>query len=250
MAVSGRTTPWFLTALLVLCAVVLTQSELPAASPAAPPDDELSQPLYTPPKKFTPRARVGGSLRGTEGRDPEVQALVPDHVGLTTDRNPSLNWYLSKPTTYQVRFTLIDNRVTRPLHELTIPTPAQAGIHTIHLKQLGVALDPDVQYRWYVSVVRDPDSPSQDIVAGGVIERCELSECVAEIGARLTCSPEGVIENARAGLWYDAMGCLCNLIESNPTDEKLRRLRARLLKQVGLIGVAEWDLLAIQSMRR
>jgi hypothetical protein len=46
------------------------------------------------------------------------------------------------------------------------------------------------------------------------------------------------------------MGCLCNLIDSDPKNEKLRRLRARLLKDVGLNGVAEWDLRSIPAATR
>jgi hypothetical protein len=46
------------------------------------------------------------------------------------------------------------------------------------------------------------------------------------------------------------MGCLCNLIDADPKNEKLRRLRARLLKDVGLNGVAEWDLRSISTISR
>jgi len=207
-------------------------------------------PIYSPPKKLTPRARVGGDVRGTDGTDPEVKALVPDHVGYTSKENPAVNWFLSRPTSYEVRFTLRDDRSTRAFQEKTIPSPKQAGIYTINLKDLGLTLEPNVQYQWFVSVIRDPESPSRDIVAGGVIERCELPNCVTEFDARLTCSEQSVIDNARAGLWYDAMGCLCNLIDATPADEKLIRLRARLLKDVGLNGVAEWDLRRISSSLR
>ncbi|WP_172834338.1 DUF928 domain-containing protein [Nitrospira japonica] len=207
-------------------------------------------PLYQPPKKFTPRARVGGELRGTEGMDPEVQALVPDHVGFTSSQTPVLNWYLSKPTPHEVRFTLIDNQSVRPVYEAPIPTPKQPGIFSIAIKDLGLALDPNIQYRWYVSVVRDPSSPSKDIVGGGVIERCEMSDCLITFDAKITCSVQTVTDNARAGFWYDAMGCLCTLIDANPTDASLRRLRAGLLKQVGLNGVAEWDLRSVQTQQR
>ncbi len=189
-------------------------------------------------------------MRGTDGTEPELQALVPDHVGMTVSRSPALNWFLSKPTTHEIRFTLVDNRVIRPLHEGPIPNPKQAGIQTISLKEMGLTLDPNVQYRWYVSVVRDADSPSQDIVAGGIIEHCELSECLTVMDARLTCNMQGVIDNARAGFWYDAMGCICDLINGDPSNSKLRRIRAALLKQVGLNGVAEWDLRAIQTPLR
>ena len=50
-----------------------------------------------------------------------------------------------------------------------------------------------------------------------------------------------------SGFWYDAMACLCQLIDSNASDQALRRERASLLNQVGLSKVAEWDLRSIQA---
>ncbi len=190
--------------------------------------EEPPLPIYTPRNKTTPRARVGGGLRGTDGNDPEIVALVPDHVGLTVKQAPSLNWFLSKSTSLP--------------HEGAIPTPGHAGVQSVNLKDLGLTLEPDVQYRWYVSAIRNPDSPSQDIVAGGVIERCEFSTCLVEMEVALTCDRPSVLRNAARGFWYDAMSCLCDLITANQKDASLRRMRAALLKQVGLNSVAEWDL--------
>ena len=59
------------------------------AARGRPPQVVRDQPIYTPPKKITPRARVGGDVRGTDGTDPEVKALVPDHVGLTIKETPA-----------------------------------------------------------------------------------------------------------------------------------------------------------------
>jgi hypothetical protein len=204
--------------------------------------EESSLPIYTPRNKVVPRARVGGGLRGTEGKDPEIVALVPDHVGMTVKQAPSLNWFLSKPTSLPIRFTLIDTRSVKPLHEGLIPTPVQAGVHSLNLKELSLTLEPDVQYRWYISAIRNPDSPSQDIVAGGMIERCEFNACLITTEVILSCDRPSVLLNAKSGFWYDAMSCLCDLITANQNDASLRRIRAGLLKQVGLNGVAEWDL--------
>ena len=239
----NRTSRW-LTALVTLCAVGLTQSTLFAANGAKIPEE---QPIYTPPKKITPRARVGGDVRGTDGADGEVKALVPDHVGMTIKEMPVVNWFISKPTSHEIVVTLRDDRSPKAFQEKTIPAPKQPGIYTINFKELGFSLEPNVQYRWFVSVIRDPNQHSNNQVAGGMIERCELSECLEPMGAKLTCSFDTVLDNAKAGFWYDAMGCLCNLIDAEPKDDKLRRLRARLLKDVGLNGVAEWDLRAITS---
>jgi hypothetical protein len=81
---------------LVLSAPNVALSDQQAASQSVQPD-EFSKPLYTPPKneelkkKLTLRTRLGGATHGTEGTELEVQALVPDHVGLTANRNPALN---------------------------------------------------------------------------------------------------------------------------------------------------------------
>jgi hypothetical protein len=243
----------FLIAALTLSLVLIDAAQTPAESnqPVAPQSDsqeDQSLPIYTPPKKLTPRARVGGQMRGTEGSDPEIQALVPDHVGLTVSQTPVLNWFLSKPTAYTVHFTLVDNRLIKPVYEAPLPPPKEAGIQAINLKALGLSLEPDVQYRWYVSMVRNPDSPSQDIVAGGVIERCDLNVCLVEAAPDLSCNQQSVMKNARSGFWYDAMACLCDLIKASPADLQLRRQRAALLKQVGLHGVAEWDLRSAQAL--
>ncbi|NGZ95945.1 MAG: hypothetical protein CV089_07415 [Nitrospira sp. WS110] len=225
----------------------------PFASAEQPPSattvqqNDLQLPVYTPPKKLTPRARVGGTLRGSDGHEPELVALVPDHVGLTVKQTPTLNWYLSKPTTYLLRFTLNDTQKVAPLYEGPLPTPTKAGVQSIDLKSLGLTLGPNVQYRWFVSASPNPDSPSRDIVAGGMIERCELNECLTVTSVNITCDQESVRTNALIGFWYDAMGCVCSLIDQAPTDPSLRRLRAALLRQVGLNGVADWDLRSLQN---
>ena len=225
-------------------ATTLAVSDQPSVAQPGPTED-VPLPLYQPPKKLTPRARVGGGLRGTDGNDPVLVALVPDHVGLTVKKTPVLNWFLSKLTTYPLKFTLIDIRSVTPLHEGPVAMPAHAGIQSINLKDRGLALEPDVQYRWYISAIRNPDSPSQDIVAGGIIERCEFSTCLVEMEVDLSCDQSSVLRNALRGFWYDAMACLCAMIDSNPSDQALRRQRAHLLNQIGLSEVAKWDLRSI-----
>jgi len=235
--------------LTMLLIALITPVSLPALSgqPIDSASSDQQIPVYSPPKKFIPRARVGGEMRGGEPTAPVVQPLVPDHVGFTSQEQPVLNWYLSMPTEQEVRFTLIDNKSVKPIFESPIPSPKKEGIFSIDMKDLNLALKPGVQYRWYISV-QHPSSPES--IGGGIIERCELSDCLVLMDARMTCSIQSVRENARAGLWYDAMGCLCTLIDANPTDASLRRMRAGLLKQVGLIRVAEWDLRSIQTPSR
>ena len=249
-----RRVPISLVSGLVLCMGLLDPATTPAGSDQpsvaqSKPADDVPLPVYTPPKKLIPRARVGGGLRGMDGNDPVIEAIVPDHVGFTFKKTPVLNWFISKPTTYKVIFTLNDTGLTKPVFEGPIPTPVRAGIQSIDLKAMDLALEPDVQYRWFISVITDQKSPSKHIVAGGMIERCEFNECLVRDPV-LTCDPLSVPKNASGGFWYDAMACLCQLIDLNPSDQILRRSRAALLNQVGLHGVAEWDLRSLEAPPR
>ncbi len=223
----------------VSASVLLTASLV--GTSVAVTDGQPDLPMYNAPQKITPRARIGGTLRGSDGKDPAVAALVPDHVGITTKQHPALNWFLSKHTSLPIKFTLIDERSIRALVEQSITPPKQAGVHTVKLEELGFALQANVQYRWYISVIKDDHAPSRDIVTGGMIERCEFSECMV-LGAATGCTHEAVMTSAAKGFWYDAMACLCTLIEANPGDMGLREQRAALLRQVGLHEVADWDL--------
>ncbi|MCS6294934.1 MAG: DUF928 domain-containing protein [Nitrospira sp.] len=232
----------------LLGATVLLTVSLVGTSTALP-EEEPDLPQYHAPQKMTPRARLGGSLRGGEGEDPAVAALVPDHVGITVRQHPALNWFLSKHTSLPITFTLIDERSIHALVERSLTPPHKAGVHAVKLEDLGLALQANVQYRWYISVIKATDSPSQDLVTGGMIERCEFSEC-SILGAMTMCNREAVIASAVKGFWYDAMACLCDLIESNPSDTGLRKQRAALLRQVGLHDVADWDLAQSHARQR
>ncbi|MCS6288207.1 MAG: DUF928 domain-containing protein [Nitrospira sp.] len=220
-----------------------------ASSIAAGTEVQPDIPMYKAPPQVMPRARIGGTLRGHEGEDPAIAALVPDHVGITVRQHPVLNWYLSKHTALPIKFTLIDERSIHALVERFITPPNHAGVQAVNLEDLGFTLQAHTQYRWYISVIKDENSPSRDIVTGGMIERCEFSECMV-LGATTTCTQETVRTSAATGFWYDAMACLCDLITSDPGDTSLRKQRAALLKQVGLHGVAEWDLAQAQADRR
>lgn len=184
-----------------------------------------------------PKARIEGGTRGRGSQGLLVLPLVPDHVGLTIASQPDLYWYLSKPTASKVMFVLVDTRSIGVVHQLTLA--AQPGVQAIRFKDVGITLEPNVLYRWYVDVVLDIDVPSRDIVSGGMIQRIEPTFSTSDL-ATLS-SIEAVQFYAQQGLWYDALGSISQLIALAPNDPVLRRQRASLLEQVGLQEVSEWD---------
>lgn len=192
-------------------------------------------PAYKPPRRGAPSTRVGGGTRGIEaGETPSLYALAPDHVGLTGSEQPTLSWYMSKPTTMRFEFLLIDEEGIEPLLEITLDSKElKAGIQGINLADYGVKLKPGEKYQWSVALVPDAKHRSSDITSGGMIERQDATNSVADRLAKAS-SQEDAFIYAEEGYWYDAVSELSDLIEKTPDNEILKQQRAVLLKQAGL----------------
>jgi hypothetical protein len=195
-------------------------------------------PIYKPPLRGAPVGRLGGGSRGVGDEMPVLVALVPDHIGLTVQGQASVYWYLSKPSDHFVEFTLIDDQSIQPILEKRFGPPVQSGIHRVRLADYGVSLSAGKQYRWFVALVPDPEHRAKDIIAGGGIEVVVLPETTRSKLSRSD-KTEAPSIYAEAGIWYDALAAISELIEAAPADSTLRGKRAFLLEQVGLSGVAE-----------
>lgn len=236
-----------LTLSLTVTAVVLMAPALSflLAMPAAGANVEQrgtggALPKYNFPKRGNPGTRLGGGARGVS-TEFTLAVLAPDHVGLTLRERPALYWYVSKTTPYPVVFTLLDADSGKPVVEARLKPAAEPGVQRIRLTDHGVALSPGVHYQWFVALAVDPEHPSSDILAGGVIERIgpdnELSSKLA--GAEGADAPRLYAE---AGLWYDALETVSDLVDAGGANEDFRKQRAALLEQVGLSEIAAYDL--------
>ena len=171
--------------------------------------------------------------------EPLLLPLVPDHVGMTTKKSPSLCWIRANkpPVGATMMFALMDFSSIKPIIEVQLPssflTEENETCHCVNLKDYDIQLEPDIQYRWYISINQNPESHSHDIVVGGVIERCGFEECMI-FDVPSGCDMESVKTLARSGFWYDSISCLCDLIKSNPEDKTLQRALHFLMRQVGM----------------
>lgn len=194
---------------------------------SAPP----SVPVYQPPERGKPRARVGGGVRGVDRMWPSLFTLVPDHVGRTIARQPSLFWYveaLPEPDV-EIVFTLIDEEGIEPLIEARLDHPARAGIQRIDLAALGASLEAGREYEWSVALVVDREQRARDIITAGWID------CVEAPGGLASTSGAPSAEvYAEHGLWYDALAAAADGMRAAPGDPEARRVRDALLLQVGL----------------
>ncbi|MGH7306601.1 MAG: DUF928 domain-containing protein [Candidatus Rokuibacteriota bacterium] len=218
------------------CSVPLTgtaQDNKEAPPPRAGTQPVPPAPVYKPPPRGAPGGRVGGSTRGTGREIFVLSVLAPDHTGLTIQEQPSLYWFISSTTSAPVELTITDPGTTRPLLEISTPAPITPGLHRLRLADHGVRLAAGTTYRWFAAVVPDPARRSRDILAGGAIERVDVSPELAAKLAKAGASERPALY-AEAGIWYDALAALSEMIDSEPGNSALRKQRAALLAQVGL----------------
>jgi hypothetical protein len=226
-----------------------------AADPEPPrkaPVEPVSEPktsaavIYVPPEIGVPGQRIGAGTRGM-GRLASIQILAPDHLGFTTEEQPTLFWYLAEPTTTRIDFTIHDEASVEPLADFELPAPVGFGIQAVRLADHGVRLAVGTRYRWYVSLVPDPARRSKDFTVGAWIARrepdAELRRRLAAAGGRVAWA------YAESGLWYDALEVLSSRIAAAPADRTLHEQRAALLEQAGLSEVAAYDQGSVASSR-
>lgn len=203
------------------------------AEQALAPKPSPATPVYKPPLRGAPATRVGGGTRNPAATDLVLYVLAPEHTGLTTQEQPILYWYISKPARARIEITLIDESSVQPLLETAVAEVAKPGIQALNLAEHGIRLEPGVEYQWSVAVVRNPDQRSSDVVSSGGIRRIEPTATLAE-ELREASEEAQVAIYAGAGIWYDALMSLEKRMGGSPENASLRAMRAALLKQVGL----------------
>lgn len=197
----------------------------------------MRMPLYQPPRRGAPNIRVGGGTRGLSGEKPTIHVLAPDHVGLTISEQPSLSWYISKPSKMRLEILVMDEEGIDPLLELTFDSnKLKEGIQSINLAKHGVKLKPNVKYQWSVVLIAEEGHRSNDIVSSGMIERRTITKSLKAKLAKAN-SKEDVFIYAQEGYWYNAINELTGLLKKTPNDEMLKKQYSELLTQVGLADI-------------
>jgi hypothetical protein len=210
-----------------------------AVEPPPKPPAQSAMPIYIPPKRGAPGGRIGGGTRGIQRDTFSLLVLAPDHTGLTSVPQPTLYWFVSSDlTTTSAELTIMDPEGTQPLLETRLSPPLKTGVHSFRLADHGVRLSPGIPYRWYVALVVDPDRRSKDILAGGFIELAGATEGLAK---KVSAANKADLPRlyAEAGLWYDAIAAISQLIEAAPADAGLKQQRSALLEQAGLTEIVK-----------
>jgi hypothetical protein len=197
--------------------------------------------IYKPPQRGAPVGREGAGTRGFSEASSTLAVLVPkDHTGLTSQEQPVLYWYLSQETRHPVEVILTDRQSVKPLLTIRLNPPLQPGMQRVRLADHNIHLALGVLYKWSVSLVRDAAQRSYDVTTTGTIERVELPKELREQMAHTNTMISARLY-ATAGLWYDTIAALSELIDTRPQDTVLRQQRAMVLEQEQLTAAATYD---------
>jgi hypothetical protein len=224
------------------------QREALEANPPEPPRPleiaallPTESPLYAPgPLANGASVRIESAVRSLGAGAPAPEALAPAHVGASAQEFPNLYWFLPEATSSPVDVTVIDPAAVAPLLETRVPGPLEAGVHRVSLAEHGTRLQPGVDYRWFVTLVRDHERRSQDVVSGAAIRYTPPGP---EQRERLSAAPPARVAHlyAESGYWYDAFDQLSSWLAAEPGASLLHSHRAALLEQVGLGDAAAFE---------
>ena len=214
----------------------LAQKDTPAG---AHDDSPTPEPAYKPPPRGAPGGRVGGASRGTVKATvplPKIDLLAPDgHTGLTTSATPTLYFFVSQPVDWPTQFTISTLTQPKPILEVNIAAPREAGVYSIRTADYPVRLEPGVLYTWSVSVILNPKARSRDIVASASLLRT-AAEPAVEATLRAAPPDRRAALLAQAGLWYDAVAAAA---EAAAFDR--HAILDELMKEVCLVEPARYD---------
>lgn len=188
-----------------------------------------------------PGRRVGGGTRGEVAlAGKPLTALIPaNYLGLTIAAYPTFFFYVP-PTSksHLVEFVLRDQD-DRQVYESTFMTTG-GGVIGFNLPEFAAIkpLELGQNYRWYFSVIPDPNNRAADVSVEGWVQRIELNPILANKLAKATPLERATLY-AQAGIWQDALMTVAELSRSQPTDAAVTAKWAQLLQSIGLPKIAQ-----------
>lgn len=161
-----------------------------------------------------------------------VEALAPgDHTGLSLSESPRLWWRLDSETRHPLQISIVDDDSIDPLLVVEFGGPHTAGLASLDLSQHGVRLKPDVEYRWFVSILVDRERPSRNPLSEGSIRVLSASDDRRDEVAQAP-SPMRGHRLAELGVWYDAYDFFSALAVEHPEISAIGRHRDQLTQTV------------------
>jgi hypothetical protein len=194
---------------------------------------------FIPPTGGLPANREGGSARGgmCPNSPQRLTALLPSSsLGLTIAARPSFFAYLP-PTGGRPVELMLQNAQGEVLHLSSFQTN-KVGLVRVDLPNNAPELTVGDTYRWYLSIICDPNDSSASLHVGGWVQRVALSDNLRQQLVKTPVADRPYLY-AKAGLWHETLVSLMELRQSQPGNASLQTDWTSLLKFEGLEQVAQ-----------
>lgn len=157
---------------------------------------------FNPPNRGAPGR--SSTLRDAGSRGCGIIVLEPTqtHWGETLQPQPTF-WVFLSEAGRTVELTLGTDGGDAPLYTATYATVPQVGISRLAAPEEALALEPDVPYRWTLSVDCPDESGQDPTTTGIVVRRSPSDELTQQLATAAT--EERIALLASHGLWYDTL---------------------------------------------
>ncbi len=192
------------------------------------------QAQYSPTDRTRPQRTQGGGSRGCVNAEPvSLQLLVPEeNNSRTVSSHPTLSWYISAVPSTPLEFALVEEGVAKPILVKRLPVK-NAGLMQFKLPEDVSGLQIGKEYRWTVSLICNPERPSQSTYARAWIERSSVSSSLDKNLASKS-SYDKALAYIKAGIWYDAIASITEPQLSGSDLTLASNLFKDLMQQAGI----------------
>jgi hypothetical protein len=114
----------------------------------------------------------------------------------------------------------------------------KVGLVRVDLPSHAPELKVGETYRWYLSIICDPNGSSANLHVGGWVQRVALTDNLRQQLAKIPVGDRPYLY-ARAGLWHETLASLMELRQAQPNNASLQADWASLLQIEGLDRVAQ-----------
>jgi hypothetical protein len=135
-----------------------------------------------------------------------------------------------------LELALVEDGVAQPILVKRLPIK-NAGLMKFKLPQDVPSLQVGKEYRWTVSLICNPERPSQSIYAHAWIKRADTSPSLDKNIANDKSAYDKTLAYIKAGIWYDAIASISESPVSKLSNSEMTlasNLFQNLLQQVGL----------------
>ncbi|MCU0532433.1 MAG: DUF928 domain-containing protein [Hydrococcus sp. Prado102] len=169
-------------------------------------------------------------------QDNKCLAQSESFPALTVSATPTFWFYVPAPENPNLSAEFVLFEGDRLVYKKQVPLSETPGIISFRPEQ---SLKTSKQYRWFFSVLINPQRPSQNPVVEGSLERIEMNATLKSQLKTASSERDRAAIYASYGIWYDALTELGELYRTNPQDRKVQADWADLLNSVGLGEIAK-----------